>query len=326
MHIGMIGLGKMGGNLVRRLMGKGHACVVFDAQASSIAALVNEGAQGAHDVSDLVRQLPQPRVVWMMLPAGEVTEKTVLALKDLLQAGDILIDGGNANHKDDVRRSNQLSPLGIQYMDVGTSGGVWGLERGYCLMVGGTSSAFQTLEPVFRDLAPGQGEVPMSPGREGLSSTAHLGYLHTGPVGSGHFVKMVHNGIEYGLMQAFAEGFDILKGAGQDHIPEQRRYDLNLADITELWRRGSVVSSWLLDLSAIALAQDPQLAAFSGHVQDSGEGRWTIEAAIEQATPAQVLTSALNARLRSRQSPSFADQTLSALRHQFGGHQEPGKS
>ncbi|NBX53878.1 MAG: decarboxylating 6-phosphogluconate dehydrogenase [Betaproteobacteria bacterium] len=326
MHIGMIGLGKMGGNLVRRLMGKGHACVVFDAQASSIAALVNEGAQGAHDVSDLVRQLPQPRVVWMMLPAGEVTEKTVLALKDLLQAGDILIDGGNANHKDDVRRSNQLSPLGIQYMDVGTSGGVWGLERGYCLMVGGTSSAFQTLEPVFRDLAPGQGEVPMSPGREGLSSTAHLGYLHTGPVGSGHFVKMVHNGIEYGLMQAFAEGFDILKGAGQDHIPEQRRYDLNLADITELWRRGSVVSSWLLDLSAIALAQDPQLAAFSGHVQDSGEGRWTIEAAIEQATPAQVLTSALNARFRSRQSPSFADQTLSALRHQFGGHQEPGKS
>ena len=326
MHIGMIGLGKMGGNLVRRLMRKGHSCVVFDAQASSTATLVNEGALGARDLADLVGQLPAPRVVWMMLPAGEITEKTFLALKDLLQAGDILIDGGNANHKDDVRRAQELSPLGIHYMDVGTSGGVWGLERGYCLMVGGTSSAFQTLEPVFRDLAPGQGDVPMSPGREGLPSTAHLGYLHTGPVGSGHFVKMVHNGIEYGLMQAFAEGFDILKGVGQDHIPEQRRYDLNLADITELWRRGSVVSSWLLDLSAIALARDPKLSAFSGHVQDSGEGRWTIEAAIEQATPAQVLASALNARFRSRQSPSFADQTLSALRHQFGGHQEPGKS
>lgn len=326
MHIGMIGLGKMGGNLVRRLMRKGHTCVVYDTQMSSIEALVKEGAHGAHDLPDLLRQLPSPRAVWMMLPAGEITENMVLALRHLLQSGDILIDGGNANHKDDVRRAQDLTPLGIHYMDVGTSGGVWGLDRGYCLMVGGALSAFQRLEPIFRDLAPGQGEVPVTPGREGLQSTAHLGYLHTGPVGSGHFVKMVHNGIEYGLMQAFAEGFDILNGVGQAHIPADRRYDLDLADIAEVWRRGSVVSSWLLDLSAIALAQDPQLSAFSGHVQDSGEGRWTVEAAIEQAIPAQVLTAALNARFRSRQSPSFADQTLSALRHQFGGHQEPDKA
>ena len=216
-------------------------------------------------------------------------------------------------------------PLGIHYLDVGTSGGVWGLERGYCLMIGGELAAFQTMTPVFRDLAPGQGQITPSPGREGFESSAHLGYLHTGPAGSGHFVKMIHNGIEYGMMQAFAEGFDILKGAGQSTIPEERRYDLNLPDIAELWRRGSVVSSWLLDLTAIALAKDPQLTEFSGHVQDSGEGRWTVEAAIEEAIPAHVLTAALNARFRSRQSPSFADQTLSALRHQFGGHQEPKK-
>jgi 6-phosphogluconate dehydrogenase len=262
----------------------------------------------------------------MMLPAGQITEDTFKSLKDLLQAGDILIDGGNANHKDDVRRARELMPLGIHYLDVGPSGGVWGLERGYCLMIGGEWAAFQTMTPVFRDLAPGQGHITPSPGREGFESTAHLGYLHTGPAGSGHFVKMIHNGIEYGMMQAFAEGFDILKGAGQDTIPADRRYDLNLADIAELWRRGSVVSSWLLDLAAIALARDPQLADFSGHVQDSGEGRWTVEAAIEEAIPAHVLTAALNARFRSRQSPSFADQTLSALRHQFGGHQEPKKS
>jgi 6-phosphogluconate dehydrogenase len=280
---------------------------------------------GAQSLADLVQRLPHPRAVWMMLPAGQITEDTIQSLKHLLQAGDILIDGGNANHKDDVRRSLELLPLGIHYLDVGTSGGVWGLERGYCLMIGGELAAFEQMTPVFRDLAPGQGEITPSPGREGMSSTAHLGYLHTGPVGSGHFVKMIHNGIEYGMMQAFAEGFDILKGAGQSTVPSERRYDFNLADIAELWRRGSVVSSWLLDLTAIALAKDPQLRDFSGHVQDSGEGRWTVEAAIEEAIPAHVLTAALNARFRSRQSPSFADQTLSALRHQFGGHQEPPK-
>jgi len=326
MHIGMIGLGKMGSNLVRRLLIKGHRCVVYDTNAASIQPLVGLGALGAQDLADLVRQLPQPRAIWMMLPAGQITEDTFQALKDLLQAGDILIDGGNANHKDDVRRAQELMPLGIHYLDVGTSGGVWGLERGYCLMIGGESAAFQTMTPVFRDLAPGQGHIAPSPGREGFESSAHLGYLHTGPAGSGHFVKMIHNGIEYGMMQAFAEGFDILKGAGQGTIPAERRYDLNLADIAELWRRGSVVSSWLLDLTAIALAKDPQLTEFSGHVQDSGEGRWTVEAAIEEAIPAHVLTAALNARFRSRQSPSFADQTLSALRHQFGGHQEPKKA
>jgi len=325
MHIGMIGLGKMGGNLVRRLLNKGHHCVVYDANVVSIQPLVGLGALGAQGLADLVRQLPKPRAVWMMLPAGQITEDTFQSLKFLLQAGDILIDGGNANHKDDVRRAQELMPLGIHYLDVGTSGGVWGLERGYCLMIGGELAAVQTMTPVFRDLAPGQGQIAPSPGREGFESTAHLGYLHTGPAGSGHFVKMIHNGIEYGMMQAFAEGFDILKGAGQSTIPAERRYDLNLADIAELWRRGSVVSSWLLDLTAIALAKDPRLAEFSGHVQDSGEGRWTVEAAIEEAIPAHVLTAALNARFRSRQSPSFADQTLSALRHQFGGHQEPKK-
>ena len=325
MHIGMIGLGKMGGNLVRRLLNKGHHCVVYDANGVSIQPLVGLGALGAQGLADLVRQLPKPRAVWMMLPAGQITEDTFQSLKVLLQAGDILIDGGNANHKDDVRRAQELMPLGIHYLDVGTSGGVWGLERGYCLMIGGELAAVQTMTPVFRDLAPGQGQIAPSPGREGFESTAHLGYLHTGPAGSGHFVKMIHNGIEYGMMQAFAEGFDILKGAGQSNIPAERRYDLNLADIAELWRRGSVVSSWLLDLTAIALAKDPRLAEFSGHVQDSGEGRWTVEAAIEEAIPAHVLTAALNARFRSRQSPSFADQTLSALRHQFGGHQEPKK-
>ena len=326
MQIGMIGLGKMGGNLVRRLLKKGHSCVVYDANMASIQPLVGLGAVGAQGLADLVQQLPQPRAIWMMLPAGQITEDTVQSLKNLLQAGDILIDGGNANHKDDVRRAQELLPLGIHYLDVGTSGGVWGLERGYCLMVGGGVAAFDRMAPVFRDLAPGQGKITPTPGREGFESTAHLGYLHTGPVGSGHFVKMIHNGIEYGMMQAFAEGFDILKGAGQSAVPAERRYDFNLADIAEVWRRGSVVSSWLLDLAAIALARDPQLADFSGHVQDSGEGRWTVEAAIEEAIPAHVLTAALNARFRSRQSPSFADQTLSALRHQFGGHQEPKKS
>ena len=325
MHIGMIGLGKMGGNLVRRLLKKGHSCVVYDANMASIQPLVGLGAVGAQGLADLVQQLPQPRAIWMMLPAGQITEDTVQSLKNLLQAGDILIDGGNANHKDDVRRAQELLPLGIHYLDVGTSGGVWGLERGYCLMIGGEVAAFNRMAPVFCDLAPGQGQIEPTPGREGFESTAHLGYLHTGPVGSGHFVKMIHNGIEYGMMQAFAEGFDILKGAGQSAVPAERRYDFNLADVAEVWRRGSVVSSWLLDLAAIALARDPQLAEFSGHVQDSGEGRWTVEAAIEEAIPAHVLTAALNARFRSRQSPSFADQTLSALRHQFGGHQEPKK-
>jgi 6-phosphogluconate dehydrogenase len=258
-----------------------------------------------------------------MLPAGEITETAIQELASLLSPGDILIDGGNTHYIDDVRRAQRLKEQSLRYLDVGTSGGVWGLERGYCLMIGGDASAFEQLEPLFRDLAPGRGQIEPTPGREGRSSTADQGYLYTGPAGSGHFVKMIHNGIEYGMMQAFAEGFDILKGAGQSFIPAERRYQLDLADITELWRRGSVVSSWLLDLSAIALAQDPDLSGYSGHVEDSGEGRWTLLAAIEEAVPAEVLSAALYARFRSRQDHTFAEKTLSAMRKQFGGHQEP---
>jgi 6-phosphogluconate dehydrogenase len=260
-----------------------------------------------------------------MLPAGEVTENTLQELSELLSPGDILIDGGNTHYVDDVRRAQAFQTRGLRYLDVGTSGGVWGLERGYCLMIGGDASAFEQLDPIFRDLAPGRGTLEPTPGREGRHSTADQGYLYTGPAGSGHFVKMIHNGIEYGMMQAFAEGFDILKGAGQPFIPAERRYQLDLADITELWRRGSVVSSWLLDLSAIALAQDPELSSYSGHVEDSGEGRWTLLAAIEEAVPAEVLSAALYARFRSRQDHTFAEKTLSAMRKQFGGHQEPKK-
>jgi 6-phosphogluconate dehydrogenase len=315
----------MGGNIVRRLMRFGHTAVVFDANPENVLLLAKEGATASKSLAHLVEQMPKPRAVWVMLPAGDVTAQTISALSDLLEAGDILIDGGNSNFQDDVRHAQMLQSKGIRYLDVGTSGGVWGLERGYCMMIGGDHFAAIHLDPIFKSLSPGIGEIPRTPGRERKTSTAEQGYLYTGPAGSGHFVKMVHNGIEYGLMQAYAEGLDILKGVGQESIPLERRYQLDLADITELWRRGSVVSSWLLDLSAISLAEDPQLQAYSGHVQDSGEGRWTLHAAIEEAVPVPVLSAALFARFRSRQVSTFADKMLSAMRKQFGGHQEPSK-
>ncbi len=325
MQLGMIGLGRMGGNIVRRLMRDGHHCVVYDNNPAAVLALGGEGAVTSQDLADLVRQLSAPRAVWVMLPSGAITEAAVTALGDLLSAGDVIIDGGNSNYKDDVRRAQELAGKGIRYIDVGTSGGVWGLERGYCLMIGGDRDSVQRLDPIFKTLAPGIGEIDRTPGRAQRQSTAEEGYLYTGPAGSGHFVKMVHNGIEYGLMQAYAEGLDILKGVAQEVIPAERRYDLDLADITELWRRGSVVSSWLLDLSAVALAEDPQLKGYSGHVEDSGEGRWTIMAAIEEAVPTDVLSAALYTRFRSRQDHTFAEKLLSAMRKQFGGHQEPQK-
>ena len=325
MQLGMIGLGRMGGNIVRRLMRHGHECVVYDANAETVANLGKEGAKTSTDLKSLISQLAKPRAVWVMLPAGEITEKTIATLSDSLEAGDIIIDGGNSNFKDDVRRAQELAKKGIRYIDVGTSGGVWGLERGYCMMIGGDKTAFDHLDPIFKTLAPGIGTIEKTPGRENRKSTAEEGYLYTGPAGSGHFVKMVHNGIEYGLMQAYGEGLDILKGVAQDSIPAERRYNLDLADITELWRRGSVVSSWLLDLTAISLAEDPNLESFSGHVDDSGEGRWTIMAAIEEAVPADVLSAALYTRFRSRQDHTFAEKVLSAMRKQFGGHQETKK-
>ncbi len=325
MQLGMIGLGRMGGNIVRRLLRGGHSCVVFDTNAASVAQLAQDGATGSQDMVHLVAQMPAPRAVWVMLPAGPITEATVNQLGELLQPGDTIIDGGNSNYQDDVRRAQAMATKGIRYIDVGTSGGVWGLDRGYCMMIGGDKPAFDHLEPIFKTLAPGIGTIEKTPGRENRQSTAEHGYLYTGPAGSGHFVKMVHNGIEYGLMQAYGEGLDILKGVSQESIPAERRYDLDLADITELWRRGSVVSSWLLDLSAISLAEDPELKSYSGYVEDSGEGRWTIQAAIEEAVPADVLTAALYTRFRSRKEHTFAEKVLSAMRKQFGGHQEPGK-
>ena len=325
MQLGMIGLGRMGGNIVRRLLRGGHSCVVFDTNAASVAQLAQDGATGSQDMADLVAKMPAPRAVWVMLPAGPITEATVNQLGELLQPGDTIIDGGNSNYQDDVRRAQAMATKGIRYIDVGTSGGVWGLDRGYCMMIGGDKPAFDHLEPLFKTLAPGIGTIEKTPGRENRQSTAEHGYLYTGPAGSGHFVKMVHNGIEYGLMQAYGEGLDILKGVNQESIPAERRYDLDLADITELWRRGSVVSSWLLDLSAISLAEDPELKSYSGYVEDSGEGRWTIQAAIEEAVPADVLTAALYTRFRSRKEHTFAEKVLSAMRKQFGGHQEPGK-
>ena len=325
MQLGMIGLGRMGGNIVRRLLRGGHSCVVFDTNAASVAQLAQDGATGSQDMADMVAKMPAPRAVWVMLPAGAITEATVTRLGELLQSGDTIIDGGNSNYQDDVRRAQAMATKGIRYIDVGTSGGVWGLERGYCMMIGGDKPAFDHLEPIFKTLAPGIGTIEKTPGRENRQSTAEHGYLYTGPAGSGHFVKMVHNGIEYGLMQAYGEGLDILKGVNQEAIPAERRYDLDLADITELWRRGSVVSSWLLDLSAISLAEDPELKSYSGYVEDSGEGRWTIQAAIEEAVPADVLTAALYTRFRSRKDHTFAEKVLSAMRKQFGGHQEPGK-
>ena len=325
MQLGMIGLGRMGGNIVRRLMRAGHRCVVYDKSTDAVRGLASEGAAPSRDLQDFVQQLEKPRAVWVMLPAGAITHSTIVELSNHLEPGDILIDGGNSFFQDDVRHAELLNAKRIRYLDVGTSGGIWGLERGYCMMIGGDREAADHLDPIFAALAPGRGTIPETPGRQGRDRRVELGYMYCGPAGAGHFVKMVHNGIEYGLMQAFAEGFDILHNVNSPAVPENRRYKLDLADIAELWRRGSVVSSWLLDLSAIALAEDPDLKEFSGHVEDSGEGRWTIQAAIEQAVPAEVLSAALYTRFRSRQDHTFAEKILSAMRKQFGGHQEPSK-
>jgi 6-phosphogluconate dehydrogenase len=303
MQLGMVGLGKMGANMTRRLMRGGHQLVVSD-------------------LPDLVSKLKAPRAVWIMVPAGGPTEQTVQALAKDLEAGDTIIDGGNSYFKDDVRRARGLQEKGIRYVDVGTSGGVWGLERGYCMMIGGPRDAVQQLNPIFKTLAPGIGDIPRTPGFDKLGGTAEQGYLHCGPSGSGHFVKMVHNGIEYGIMQAYAEGFDIFKNATSKEVPEELRYDLNLAEIAEVWRRGSVVSSWLLDLTAMALTENPTLSEYSGFVQDSGEGRWTIQAAVDEAVPVDVLSAALFVRFRSRQEHTFAEKMLSAMRQKFGGHVE----
>jgi len=326
MQIGMVGLGKMGGNMARRLMKFGHDVVVYDVNAETVKSFANEGAIGAEDLRDFVAKLETPRAVWLMLPAGKITETTMMEIGGMLDEDDIIIDGGNSNFKDDIRRSGLLKEKGIRFLDAGTSGGVWGAERGYCLMIGGDESAFKQTESIFKTLAPGRGEIEESKGREDFNWTAAEGYLYCGKAGAGHYVKMVHNGIEYGLMQAYAEGFDIFKSANSDQLPEERRYDLNLADIAELWRRGSVVSSWLLDLTALALAENHDLSGYSGFVQDSGEGRWTIETAVEQAVPADVLTAALFVRFRSRQDHTFAEKILSAMRQKFGGHLEPKTS
>jgi 6-phosphogluconate dehydrogenase len=322
MQLGMIGLGRMGANIVRRLLRGGHQCVVFDVNPDHVRALAQEGATAAMSLDEFVCALTRPRVVWVMVPAGDPTEQTIMALSQRMDADDIIIDGGNSYYKDDVRRAKALKRREIQYVDVGTSGGVWGLERGYCLMIGGEAHAVDHLELIFKTLAPGPGDIPRTPGREKLGGTAEEGYLHCGTAGAGHFVKMVHNGIEYGLMQAYAEGFDILRNAVSQDLPEEYRYDFNVADVAEVWRRGSVVSSWLLDLTAMALAEDPALSNYSGFVQDSGEGRWTIMAAIEEAVPADVLSASLFARFRSRQAHTFAEKLLSAMRQKFGGHTE----
>jgi 6-phosphogluconate dehydrogenase len=322
MQLGVIGLGRMGGNIVRRLAQHGHDCIVFDQNAAAVAALARD-SRGASSLDDLVGKLKAPRALWLMLPAGEITERTVMQLAELLSPDDVIIDGGNSFYKDDIRRAALLRQKRIHYVDVGTSGGVWGLERGYCMMIGGDKEVVDRLDPIFAALAPGVGGIPRTPGREGRDPRVERGYMHCGPNGTGHFVKMVHNGIEYGLMQAYAEGFDILRNAAADALPEAQRYRLDLADIAEVWRRGSVISSWLLDLTAAALAEDPPLDAYSGFVQDSGEGRWTVMAAIEEAVPAEVLSAALYARFRSRRPHGFADKLLSAMRHKFGGHVEP---
>jgi 6-phosphogluconate dehydrogenase len=321
-QLGMIGLGRMGANMVRRLMKAGHQCVVFDMNADAVKKLAAEGATGASSLADFVKKLTKPRAAWVMVPCGSPTEKTVQALAEHMESGDAIIDGGNSYFKDDVARAKALKPLGIDYLDCGTSGGVWGLERGYCLMIGGPKAAVQRLDPIFKTLAPGPGDIGRTPGREKATGTAEQGYLHCGPSGAGHFVKMIHNGIEYGVMQAYAEGFDIMKSATTEQVPEDHRFDLNLADIAEVWRRGSVVGSWLLDLAASALVENPTLSNFSGFVQDSGEGRWTVYTAIEEAVPADVLTTALYTRFRSRQEHTFAEKVLSAMRYKFGGHVE----
>ena len=323
MQLGMIGLGRMGANMVRRLMRGGHECVVWDMNPASVKALADEGAIGATSLKDFIGKLNKPRAVWIMVPAGKATEKTVSDLAAQLEPDDIIIDGGNSYFKDDARRSRSLREKQINYVDVGTSGGVWGLERGYCMMIGGPEETVRHLDPIFKTLAPGCGNIPRTPGREKIKGTVEDGYLYCGPSGAGHFVKMVHNGIEYGLMQAYAEGFDIFHNANSEELPEDIRYELKVADIAEVWRRGSVISSWLLDLTAMALVEDPELANYTGFVQDSGEGRWTIQAAIEEAVPAEVLSAALYTRFRSRQEHTFAEKILSAMRQKFGGHLEP---
>ena len=315
----------MGANMVRRLMRGGHQCVVTDLNPANVAGMEKEGATGAASLGELVKKLNRPRAVWIMVPAGSPTEKTVEQLAQLLEEGDTIIDGGNSYFKDDVRRSKSLEPRGIHYIDVGTSGGVWGLERGYCMMIGGPKAAFDRLDPIFKTLAPGVGDIARTAERKDHKGSAEEGYLYCGKSGSVHFVKMVHNGIEYGLMQAYAEGFDIFRNANSPELPEDIRYDLDVADIAELWRRGSVVASWLLDLTAMALAENPTLSNYTGFVQDSGEGRWTIMAALEEAVPADVLSAALYTRFRSRQEHTFAEKILSAMRQKFGGHVEVAK-
>ena len=321
MQIGMVGLGRMGSNMVRRLLRGGHACVVFDRDPAAVATMAGEGATAAADLASLVSTLSPPRAVWIMLPAGAVTGQAVADIAALMQPGDTLIDGGNSMWKDDVRRAADLAPRGIDYLDVGTSGGVWGLERGYCLMIGGSEGAVRRLDPIFLTLAPGRGDIASTPDRAGRDPRVEQGYLHAGGPGAGHFVKMIHNGIEYGMMQSIAEGLDILKAYSSGDGPAD--LGLDLADTAEVWRRGSVITSWLLDLTADALAKDPALAAYSGEVEDSGEGRWTLEAAIDGAVPAEALASALFARFRSRQEHTFGEKVLSAMRKGFGGHVEP---
>jgi len=334
MQLGMIGLGRMGANMVRRLIKGGHQCVVFDLSPKAVEELVKEKAVGASSFAEFVKRLDKPRALWLMVPAA-VVDKTIAELLPLLERGDILIDGGNSYYIDDIRRGKELGPRGIHYVDVGTSGGVWGLERGYCMMIGGEAEVVTRLDPIFTTLSPGVGDIPRTAGRGTVGGTAEQGYLHCGPNGAGHFVKMVHNGIEYGIMAAYAEGLGILRAANvgkQSHAvdaettplrePEHYQYDLNLPDITEVWRRGSVIASWLLDLTANALIKDPTLANFAGRVSDSGEGRWTIKAAIDEAVPAHVLTAALYERFSSRGEAEFADRLLSAMRYEFGGHLE----
>src|SRR6478672_9891639 len=322
MRLGMVGLGKMGANMARRLMKGGHEVVVTDLSPDAVKGMATEGAIASSSLDDFCSKLGQPRIAWLMVPAGGPTESTAQAIAQKMQSGDILIDGGNSYFKDDIRRSKIFRDKGIHYVDVGTSGGVWGLERGYCMMLGGPKEAVEHLDPIFKTLAPGKGEIPKTHGREKFKSTAEEGYLYCGPSGAGHFVKMVHNGIEYGLMQAYAEGFDIFRNATSSQLPEGHRYDLNLPDIAEVWRRGSVISSWLLDLTSMALAENPTLSEYTGIVQDSGEGRWTVTAALEEAVPADVLTAALYTRFRSRQDHTFAEKILSAMRQKFGGHIE----
>jgi 6-phosphogluconate dehydrogenase len=322
MQLGMIGLGRMGANMVRRLMKGGHQCVVSDLSPDAVANLAKEGATGSSSLEDLVSKLTKPAAIWVMVPAGAPTENTVVALSKLLKPGDAIIDGGNSYYKDDVRRAAMLREKGIHYLDVGTSGGVWGVERGYCMMIGGTKESYDRLDPIFSTLAPGMGDTGRTPGRPANQGTAENGYLYCGPSGAGHFVKMIHNGIEYGMMQAYGEGFDILKNANSPDLPAEHRFEFNLPDIAEVWRRGSVVGSWLLDLTAMALIENPDLSNFTGHVQDSGEGRWTVQAALEEGVPADVLTASLFVRFRSRQDHTFAEKMLSAMRSKFGGHVE----